>query len=257
MEEDFIFDVHCHTEHAYCGSTTDTPKSIALSRELGISKLCITEHSFQLYFSKKPAMSFIWQSHPEMVEEIWATRERGRMLNYHEYIKAFRSYNVKAGLEVDLYGDSKLLLAPEDMEFGWDLFIGAVHFIKELQRANIDQKTAENLFMRDVECLLKHGVHVLAHPFRIFGRNQLETPVRLFQPVAELLAHYGTAAEINYHTYSPELEFIKICIAKGVKLALGSDTHDLAEAGEFYPHTDLMRRAGISPDEFKNHLFQL
>ena len=257
MEEDFICDVHCHTEHAYCGTTTDTAKCIALSRELGVSKLCITEHAFQLYFPKKTAMSFIWQSHPEMVEEAWAGRERGRMRNYHEYIKAFRSEDVKAGVELDLYGNGRLLLAPEDMEFDWDLLVGAVHFIEGFKRGHIDQKTAEKLFMRDVERLLKHGVHVLAHPFRFFGRNQLETPVHLFQPVAEMLAHYGTAAEINYHTHSPEVDFIRTCIAHSVKLSLGSDTHDLAEAGEFYPHIDLMKRAGIQANQMHKHVLQL
>ena len=35
MDEDFITDVHCHTEYAYCGTTTETPKCIALSKAAG------------------------------------------------------------------------------------------------------------------------------------------------------------------------------------------------------------------------------
>ncbi|MFO7938102.1 MAG: metallophosphoesterase [Kiritimatiellia bacterium] len=257
MKEDFIRDTHCHTEHAYCGTTTDTAKCIALSKNLGINKLCITEHAFQLYFPKKQALSFIWQSHPEMVADIWKTTDRGRMRNYHDYIRAVRSDFVKTGLELDLYGDGRLLLAPEDMEFGWDILVGAVHFIEGFRRGSINQSTAESLFIRDLERMLAHGVHVIAHPFRFFGRNNLETPSHLYRPVAELLAHYDTAAEINYHTHSPDPDFIRTCVACGVKLTLGSDTHDLAEAGEFYPHIELMKRAGIKPGNMKNHLLEL
>ena len=43
----------------------------------------------------------------------------------------------------------KLLLAPEDMEFDWDILIGAVHFIEGFKRGAIDQRTAEKLFMRE------------------------------------------------------------------------------------------------------------
>ncbi|MDA3926289.1 MAG: metallophosphoesterase [Kiritimatiellae bacterium] len=257
MEESFITDVHCHTEHAYCGSTTDTAQCIALSQALGVSKLCITEHSFQLYFPKKTAMSFIWQSHPEMVEQAWRTPECSRMKNYHDFVSGFRSDYVKAGLEVDLYNNGQLLISPEDMEFGWDVIVGAVHFIEGFKREKINQSDAEKLFLRDVEHLLINGVHVLAHPFRFFGRNQLETPKHLFQPVAEMLAHYHVAAEINYHTHFPEVDFVKICVENRVKLALGSDTHELGEAGEFWPHINLMKRSGIQQEEMKSLIFQI
>jgi histidinol phosphatase-like PHP family hydrolase len=256
MDEDYIIDSHCHTEHAYCGTTTDTAKCVALSKALNISQICITEHAFQLYFPKKTAMSFIWQSQPELVREVWQSADRGRMRSYLDYVTAFRSPYVRAGLELDLYDGGQLLLAPEDIEFGWDLFVGAVHFIEGFKRGSIDQHSAEKLFMRDLQKLLERGVHVIAHPFRFFGRNQLATPRHLYQPVAELLAHYSAAAEINYHTHAPDPDFFRICVEQGVKLALGSDTHDLCEAGEFYPHLNLMRRAGISPEDFQRHLFK-
>jgi histidinol phosphatase-like PHP family hydrolase len=257
MDVDYITDVHCHTEHAYCGTTTDTAKCIALSQALGVAELCMTEHAFQLYFSKKTAMSFIWQSRPELVNEIWNTPARGRMRGYHDYARAVRSVNIRIGLELDLYDDGKLLLAPEDMQFGWDILVGAIHFIQGFKRGAITQHVAEELFMRDLQRMLAHGVHVIAHPFRFFGRNQLQTPTHLYHPVAELLAQYQTAAEINYHTHSPDPEFIKVCVKKGVKLALGSDTHDLREAGEFHPHLNLLKRAGIAPEEIQSHLYKL
>lgn len=257
MEESGITDVHCHTEHAYCGTTTETANCIALSRALGVEQLCITEHTFQLYFPKKVAMSFVWQSRPEMVEKVWRTPERSRMRKYQEFVTGFRSEYVKAGLEVDLHNGGQLLLAPQDMEFDWDLFVGAVHYIEGHTRGNTTQAESESLFMRDVEQLLQHGVHVLAHPFRFFEWNWLETPAHLYQPVAELLAHYKVAAEINYHHHIPDPAFFKICVEQGVKLALGSDTHELGEAGEFWPHIKLLKSIGLGPEAMQQHLLRL
>lgn len=255
MQVPNIVDVHCHTEHAYCGTTVDTAACVALSQALGVSTLCVTEHAFQLYFEKKPAMSFKWQADPSRVEQIWASPGRFRMEAYRQFAGKLRSPFVKIGLEVDLYDNGKLLLAPEDAEFDWDIMIGAVHFIQDFDPATSTQKQAESLFMRDVERLVDHPIDVLAHPFRFFPRNRLEVPRHLFPAVAGLLADSGVAAEVNFHTNAPDPEFIRLCAEKGVKIALASDTHELAEAGEFWPHVNVLRQAGITPKMFPEVLF--
>lgn len=255
MQMPNIIDVHCHTEHAYCGTTVDTASCIALSQALGVSTLCITEHAFQLYFDKKAAMSFKWQADPTRVEQIWASPGRYRMEAYRLFAEKIRSPFVKIGLEVDLYDNGKLLLAPEDAEEDWDILIGAVHFIQGYEHGQTSQKEAETLFIRDVQRLVDHPINVLAHPFRFFPRNRLEVPRHLFPVVASLLADSGVAAEVNFHTNAPEPEFIRLCVEKGVKIALASDTHDLVEAGEFWPHVDLLRKAGVTPKMYPEVLF--
>lgn len=255
MQVPNIVDVHCHTEHAYCGTTVDTAACIALSQALGVSTLCITEHAFQLYFEKKYAMGFKWQADPASVEKVWASPERNRMAAYRRFAERLRSPFVRIGLELDLYGDGELLLAPEDAEAEWDLLVGAVHFIRDHVPGKTPQKEAEALFMRDVERLVNHPIQVLAHPFRFFPRNKLEMPRHLFAPVADLLADSGVAAEVNFHTNTPDPEFLRLCMEKKVKLALASDTHDLSEAGEFWPHVNVLRQAGITPKMFPDVLF--
>lgn len=257
MQMPNIVDVHCHTEHAYCGTTADTAACIALSQALGVSTLCITEHAFQLYFEKKYAMGFKWQSDPAAVEKVWAAPGRHRMEAYRRFAEKLRSPFVKIGLELDLYGDGQLLLAPEDAEAEWDILIGAVHVIRDYVPGKTSQEEAEALFMRDVESLVNHPIHVLAHPFRFFPRSKLEMPRHLFGPVAQLLADSGVAAEVNFHTHTPDPEFIRQCVERKVKLALASDTHDLAEAGEFWPHVNVLRQAGITPKMFPDALFSL
>ena len=250
-----IIDTHCHTEHAYCGTTVDTAPCIALSQSLGVSTLCFTEHAFQLYFDKHRAMGFKWQSDPSLAAAVWETPERGRMAAFLQFAEKLRSPFVKIGLELDLFDDGKLLIAPEDMEMDWDILIGAVHGVQGFVPGETGQKDAEKLFLRDVERLVEHDIDVLAHPFRFFTRNRLEVPTHLYPIVAGLLADSGVAAEVNFHTYQPDPEFIRQCAEKGVKIALASDTHDLAEAGEFWPHVNVLRQAGITPKMFPEALF--
>lgn len=249
-----LTDCHCHTEHAYCGTTADTAPIIELSRALGLSSLCLTEHAFQLYFNRHDAMRFRWQSRPEMVEAAWASPGRGRMAAYRTFIEKVRSPFVKIGLELDLYDDDKLLLAPQD-ETGWDILIGAVHSLQGYKPGETGQAEAEALFLRAVEALVGYDIHVLAHPFRFFARNGLARPAHLYETVADLLRENGVAAELSFHTYKPDLEFIKVCLKKGVPIALASDTHDLAQAGEFWPHIQALKQAGLAPKSFPDHLF--
>jgi len=163
---------------------------------------------------------------------------------------------VKVGLEVDLYDHGKLLLAPEDAESEWDLLVGAIHLIEDYVPGRTSQKEAERLFLRDVELLTGHPIQVLAHPFRFFSRNRLACPTHLYAAVADLLADTGVAAEVNFHTHQPDPDFLRICVEKGVRLALASDTHDLAEAGEFWPHVQVLKQAGVTPRSFPETLFR-
>jgi histidinol phosphatase-like PHP family hydrolase/predicted MPP superfamily phosphohydrolase len=255
MQVPNIVDVHCHTEHAYCGTTVDTASCISFSQALGVSTLCITEHAFQLYFDKKPAMSFKWQADPSRVERVWATPGRHRMAAYRRFAEKIRSPFVKIGLEVDLFDGGRLLLAPEDAAADWDILIGAIHYIEGHVPGQTPQKEAEALFMRDVERLVDHPIAVLAHPFRFFSRNKLELPRHLYPEVAALLADGNVAAEVNFHTNEPDPEFLSVCADKGVKIALASDTHEIGEVGEFWPHVNVLRQAGITPKMFPDVLF--
>ena len=80
----------------------------------------------------------------------------------------------------------------------------------------------------------------------LFRRSSLDAPHHLFAPLVALLKENNVAAEINFHTNEPPLEFVKLCLECGVKLAFGSDAHNLYEVGEFYPHLKLLEAAGFN-----------
>jgi histidinol phosphatase-like PHP family hydrolase/predicted phosphodiesterase len=238
-----LSDNHCHTELSYCGTNVTIADGIRLSQALGVETICFTEHTFQLYFEKEEAWSFQWQLDPARVQAVWNTPSRGRMAAYRRLANGFRTPRVRAGLEVDLCADGSLLLAPEDAG-DWDLIVGAVHSIQGVKKGVTPVPEIEELFLRDVRRLLAHPIDVLAHPFRFFTRLGLPQPAHLYPVVADLLADSGVAAEINFHTYHPDPAFMRLCIERGTRISIGSDSHELCEIGEFAPHLRVLREAG-------------
>ncbi len=154
-------------------------------------------------------------------------------------MESLRSSFVRIGLEVECDRNGELTLLDEDRE-GWDLLIGAVHYLPETFAGDV-----EHGFMAVTEKLLQQNVAVLAHPFRFFRRHKMEPPRHLSRPMAQLLAAHGAAAEINFHTNEPNPDFFRCCLEEGVPIALGSDAHALYEVGEFAPHLNVLRQAGV------------
>ncbi len=247
-EQPGLCDVHCHTEFAYCATTITAANGIGLSGMLGLERVCLTEHTFQLYFPKPYAWSFKWQAEPEAVAAAWAEPGRGRMAAFRAFAQAARSSFTHIGLEVDLYGDGRLLLAPQDAS-GWDVLLGGIHAILGVTRNVTPQAEVERLFMRDVEAYLASPIHVLAHPFRFFPWNGYQKPQHLFTAVAERLAATGKAAEVNFHGNEPEPAFFRACLDRGVKIAFGTDSHNLLEPADLARHLRFMRDLGVSDAE--------
>ena len=174
---------------------------------------------------------------------------------YRRFAQQFRGDRVWLGLEVDLCADGSLLLAPEDVA-GWDLLVGSVHSIPGFAKGLTLPTEAERLFMREVSRLVEHPIQVLAHPFRFFRRAGIPTPTHLYGPLADLLAQHGVAAEVNFHVNVPDPKFIQECVARGVRIALGCDSHDLVETAELAPHLAVLEAAGIERGDLARVLYR-
>ncbi len=253
MDVPGLVDTHCHTEYSYCSTSSSAEACTAVSQVLGMGGLGLVDHSYHLYFDKSTAWSWRWFADEELVRQAW-TERTGRMDAYRAAARAWKSPFVQIGLELDLRKNGDLMLAPADRS-DWDLLVGAVHVLQGFKKGVTPQKEAEALFMEQTVRVLEQPIHVLAHPFRFFRLNGLDVPTHLFEPLAELLARRGVAAEVNYHANQPDPRFFEICSARGVKIALGTDSHDLVEAGELTPHLHLLEAAGITPDRFERTLF--
>ncbi len=248
------WDIHCHTEYAYCTRDTTAAQNILVCKDAGLAGLGLVEHAFHLYFPVDMAWSFRWQNEHDAVEKAFNGETPTRMAKYRRFIREIRRDPfVRIGLELDLLNDGRLLLAPQDSD-GWDYLIGAIHACDGLTRPD-SQSHAEKVFMRDLERLLAHPIQVLAHPFRFFNRGDLTKPTHLYKAVADLLAATGVAAEINHHINQPDPAFFRLCLERNVKIALGTDAHEPFEVGNLDKNLEFLNRIGVQPEDYGDLLY--
>ncbi len=236
-------DFHSHTQFAYCGEDVTMAQSSELTAVMGLEQLAFTEHSGQLYYNRSTYGSGLVGENG-----IGGTIGRAeRMADYWQSAAPFRNEAVFAGLEVDADFAGNPVAETADLERA-DIVVGAVHWLQELRRPQPDAARAAAEFLRTVDQLCRHGVAVLAHPFRVFRRAGMPTPAALFAPTVALLREHGVAAEINFHTNEPPPQFFADCIAAGIRISFGSDAHALYEVGEFHPHLALLEEIGCAGD---------
>lgn len=231
-----ITDYHVHTRLAYCNENIKIPKALQLGRIFGLESMGFAEHSSHLYFSREAnaAKKYYWDG-------INSPAAQDSTADYFSLYNMYANEFSYLGMEIDVDRSGFPVVKPE-LYRQMDFRIGAVHYLGTI----LDTAKREHEFLLLSNSLIKSGIDILAHPFRIFRRNNLEVPHRLFEPLVELLKAGGVAAEINFHTNEPPLEFVKLCIENNVKLAFGSDSHNLYEVGEFYPHLKLLESAGFN-----------
>jgi len=235
-----LTDFHIHTRLAYCSENMDIPSALEMAKLSNVGTVAFVEHSGHLYFSEEDYRAGRY---------VWRTRDAAsgcavvnRMAEYEETVReGAKAGKFLHGFELDVDRNGEVILEDRDRRLA-QVRIGAVHHLAE----KYDRHIANRQFLLCTEALLNYGVHILAHPFRIFAWAGLPKPKELYEPVAELLRWSGTAAEINFHCNSPEPEFFDLCLKKGVKLALGSDSHNLYEVGFFLPHFRLLAELGVT-----------
>jgi histidinol phosphatase-like PHP family hydrolase len=230
-------DQHTHTHFAYCNENLDCAKSVELAQLLGIDKLAFTEHSEHLYF-RESDWGIVATS-----DDIFATAKDRLRLRFPEYLDEIRphlSERVLPGAEIDVDVGGHGVIRPEHAS-RLALRIGAMHQFPK----GTKPEDYRRVFLRLLEdSLRKNRFHILAHPLRLFVRSKVPVPADVFGPVAKLLKQHGVAAEINFHTNEPPAEFFACCLEEGVKLSLGSDSHNLCEIGDFYPHRQVLEKIG-------------
>ena len=237
-----LVDSHVHTPLAYCCTHNDLPGALERSRLMGVDKVFLVEHSGQLYADADAYWSGEPFRDPELIRR---AKDAGtdRMDQYRRLAGEWRSERIGIGLEIDCDYAGQPILLDEDRN-GWDVLLGAVHRLPQDETRSDSPDAIARAFLRLHEKFLTCGIQILAHPLRLFRRSNQPAPKSLYRPLAKMLAETGVAAEINFHVNHPDPRFFETCIEYSVKLALGTDTHALHEAGDLNPHLDFLRRLG-------------
>ncbi len=228
-----LFDHHVHTPFAYCGENMDMAVAVDLAREYGLGGISLTDHSGQLYFDPDT----FWGA--SFLKDGIETRH-GRNNRMPAFLAQASEYRPPAmvGLEIDCDDSGRPVVREEDLA-RVDVRIGAVHWLQEFRKPQPDYGAAAEEMLGRLSIFLGCGIQILAHPLRLFRRCPELVPPSFVPRLMGLLAEHGVAAEINFHNQETTPEFVRACIEGGVRMAFGSDSHNLYEVGEFYPHLEL------------------
>lgn len=219
-------DNHIHTQMAWCSKNMEIARSIELAKIFGLKQITVTEHSGHLYFAKGQHADR--RCYTDGLD--FATSENHRVEEYLHMKRLYESDFVRFGLEVD-FDFSGRPVVEDGLLDQFDFILGSIHQLEEI---------TEECYLKQLECILKFGVDAVAHPLRIFPRNRVKTPETLFKPMVELFIKSHTAVELNFHCSPPPREFVKTCLDMGVDFSFGSDSHNLAEIGDFIYHLRLL-----------------
>jgi len=241
-----LIDFHCHTEFAYCGENVESKKNIERAKLFGLDGLVLTEHSGHLYLSPDDYWHYKFVDGIDILYKA-KKEKKDRMDEFKKKILPLKNGYVKVGMEVESDKNGNITLLPEDKE-GIDYLLGAVHFIPD--EYMVSERKIKEGFLKFTEFLCKNNIDILAHPLRFFIRDRIEVPKDIYGDVIKILKRYNVAAELNFHTNQPDPLFFEKCVENGIKISLGSDSHNLLEVGEFSKHIEFLKKIDSHIEKF-------
>ncbi len=248
-----VWDVHAHTELAYCGKDVSAAHLVDRAGRLGLAGVVVTEHAPQLYVSAEE----FWEALHIRQPHRWREPSADRTDAFWRLVAPLRDRpDVRVGLECEIDADGQLTCRPEDRRQA-DVIIGAVHFLFRTQAEHdvADESQIAAEVRRQNRALIDAGIDILAHPFRQFRSHRIDVPETMFDELADWLADANVAAEVNFHNHPPYRRFIRACLERGVKLAFASDAHWSHESAGLAVHADLLRELA-GTDDMESLLWQ-
>jgi len=251
----FEYDYHVHTILSYCHEGDLTLENlIRTARERGLKGFAVTDHSSHLYFDK-PTVS----KHEYLVDyDIFLkAREQGnrRFEEYLDMLDGYKSENVLTGSEIDVSANGGLIFDSQYRE-RVDVLLGGIHWLP-CMAGDYGDRTFLAEFMDFTMMLLESDIDVLVHPTRILRKREIDIPGSIIAPIVQRAKKNGIAIEINSHSQrDPDGLFVQPCINAGVKLAMGTDTHNIIEMGNFSYHKELLARHGVREEKMDSLVFR-
>lgn len=235
MEMPFV-DLHFHSTHS--DGRTPLGEMVRRARELGIQYFAITDHYSDERFAS-----------------LYRRMNRKQLM---AYLAEARALGVCTGVEADLLPGGVVALEKSDRP-RLDLVIGGLHQLRGHQFF-VGHEPIEDPegFAREIGEILvgamRSGlVDVIAHPTKL-PDSIAHLSERLFDEawedrVIDTAAETSVALEINETSRVPGLPFVKKCLARGVKISLGSDAHEAAQLGRMDYCREMVASAGVQPGQ--------
>ena len=242
-ESSSLVDCHIHTPMAYCSENLEMLKIIGLADDFNLAGCAFAEHSSSLYLSR---------TQRDRNEHFHKGIDAAQPENYRvdQYIQMLKKFNCPAdsiALEIDCDQRGRAMLDDADRS-KFRFLIGSIHELSENLKPEPDYETFCQQYLCQLDHLIKSGVKVLAHPWRIFRLAGLEPDEKVFRSAIEKLSKNNVASELNFHHFDPPEQFVQMCLDAGVKFTLASDAHNLRAVGELWPHLQLLEKINYNGD---------
>jgi DNA polymerase (family 10) len=221
-------DLHCHSDYSDGAATLE--EIAAAAKKRGYAYVLVTDHSQGLHVAHGLPPSRL-------------LRQMDEIDRLNAALKGFR---LLKGSEVDILPDGALDMRGDLLE-RLDLVYVAIHSNFKMKR---------DAMTRRVVAALEHPrAHILAHPTgRLIGvRDAYEIDMAEVMAAA---ARTGTAIEINAHPARLDLDAgnCRLAAEAGVRIAIGTDAHVLAELENMLYGVGTARRGWLTKENVLNAL---
>ena len=246
-------DMHIHTVHCgHCTAEMTLGNIVRRAQQLGLKQIAITDH---VWNEQQLAML-------DVIEQ--------------EFQSLDPQITVRLGAEVDVdprYGDGRLI---EQVRPCFRPLIVATHAYPQstlmwYDDGQVSRRTKRSLlkkwFRWVTAAICRENVDVLAHPGILLSREgpELRFEAEILDRFTDLfgvMRAYDVAFEINEQVKGKLLSqgqqdtyhnLPALAAELGVKFSVGSDSHELAQIGQLQWASEIARRAGLQPADFRLH----
>jgi putative hydrolase len=239
-------DMHLHTKFSDGNCSIDTVLSCAQAR--GLKAVAITDH-----YSDKQTLP-------------------GRMKSsdVEAYLKMLKPFNVIKGVEVDLFPQGPSISKQTTDTF--DVVAGGLHQVDDVvfgcyYPKKIDVKSfVETVRLTMIKAVESDLIDVLVHPlwFPETIRSQAKQLITKdwIDSLLDSVTDHQVALEINGSWRVPNRHVVKECLKRGIKVSIGSDSHDKYTVGNTAYPLRLLKELGATvedvfcPDSYFSHIIE-
>ncbi len=226
--EDIRGDLHMHSVWSDGGSTIEEVARAA--RERGYEYVIMSDHSRSLKIANGLSI--------ERLEQ--------QALEIDDVNRRVRGIRVLKGTEADILSDGSVDYPDEVLE-RLDVVIASIH--------SGFQQSSDRITGRIISAMENPHVDIIGHPTgRLIGRREAYRVD--MERVMKAAAETGTALEINCHDERIDLNDVhaRRAAEMGVKLSLGTDSHDVSQMWAITIGVHTARRGWLSPESILNTL---